>query len=145
MANKVSNDSRIAASSSMIKIDPVAGSIWCIWRRANTAETAASDIDCLPHHGKFKGKRSALTLAAVHLNLSSMFLDDSVGDGEPESGASSLTFAWFCLSSKKRIVNAIEVLGGDSRTSVRDHDSDPVSIIGADLQRATVRHRLLGV
>src|SRR4051812_26689231 len=103
----------------MIKIDPVAGSSWCMWRRANTADTAASDIDCLPHHGKFKGKRGALTVTAVHLNLASMFLDDSVGDGYPEAGAPPLTLAGFCLGSKERIVNAVEMFGSDPSTSIR--------------------------
>src|SRR5580765_6722355 len=105
----------MAASSSIIRIEPVAGSTWCMCRRANSADTAASDIDCLSHHGKFEGKCRALAWTAVYLNLACMLLDDSVAHGKAEPGATTLSFARFCFGRKEWIVDSIQVFWRDAR------------------------------
>src|SRR5689334_10579717 len=122
----------MAASSSTIRIEPVAGSTWCMCRRANTADTAASDIDCLSHHGKFEGKCSALAWTTVYLNLAGVLLDDSVAHGEAKSGTTALSFAGFYFCGEEWIVDTIQVLWRDARARVGYYDSHSITVLSAD-------------
>src|SRR5437868_180809 len=135
----------MAASSSTIRIEPVAGSTWCMCRRTNTADIAASDIDCLSHHGKFKGKCRALVRTAAYLDLAGVLLDNSIAHGETESGAATLSFAGFYFCREEWIVDAIQVLWRNTGPGVGDYDSNSVTVLGGDFQSAAIRHRILGV
>src|ERR1700689_5490306 len=108
MSSSVSSDSRIAASSSIISTEPM---------RANSGSsaprrvmTAASDMYGLLHQRKVQIERRAFTGAALHSNLSCVFLNDSVTDRQSQASAFTLAFARCGLSREKRIIDTLNVL-----------------------------------
>src|SRR5215469_14658080 len=75
---RVSSDSRIAASSSMISIRcPVS-----IWAGGEMEEMAsvASDMRRFPQHGKFEIEGGSSAEMTFHVNLSGVLLDDAVSN-----------------------------------------------------------------
>src|SRR5579872_2917608 len=107
--------------------------------------TAASDIDRLSDHREIDVKSGALLRRAFDANLSRMLLNNSVGHREPEPGAAFLPIAYGALGGEERTVNAVNMFLRDSRSTVRNRDTDAVSIGGYNPQRAPVRHCVFGV
>src|SRR5437879_9357624 len=62
--------------------------------------------------GAFAGRRT-------HINLSGMFLDDTVTHGETEASPPATGFG-----SKERVKDAMNVLAGDACARIRDLDFD---------------------
>ena len=70
-----------------------------------------------------------------------MFLDDSVGDRQAETG----TLADF-LGREERIVDSRDVFGADSRSRVLDPDEKlGIARVGTDPEGSSPRHGVLGV
>src|ERR1700689_5787574 len=116
ISSRVCNDSRISASSSMMRMAPARpGAPF----NSVCGITAVSDIfglgNSLPAQGEIQGEGGAFPRMAFYTNLASVFLDDAVGHGKTEAGAAGLAFAGRSLSSKERIVNALNVLGRDRK------------------------------
>src|SRR5579864_1898832 len=139
-SSRVSSDSRMPASSSMIRIEPpletsVRGRV----------KTAASDIDCLSHW-KFQLERGALARLRVHADLACMLLNDSVRDRQSKARAARLAFTRNVLGGKERVINLVDMLRRNAGAAVTDVDLDAVSVGRADVQRATfARHGVFGV
>src|SRR5215472_1013578 len=140
-SSKVSSDSRIAASSSMIRTEPpVVGAADCRVR------TAASDIYGLPNEGEFKVESGALPGEALHPDLSSVFLDDPVGHRETQTGASRLAFTRRTLRSEEGIIDLVDVLGSDAGAGIADADLYSGPVGGIDAQRAAAAgHGIFGI
>src|ERR1019366_6762241 len=99
---RVSSDSRISASSSMMRILPALGGVLSgVLRRerAASSDIATSDMDCLPDQRKIQGEGGCFARAALHAYISRVFLDDAVGDRKSKTGAAIL-FLFF--SSRRR-------------------------------------------
>src|SRR2546423_5632991 len=82
---------------------------------------------------------------ALDLNLAGMFLNDAVGYGEAEAGAASLPLSRSVLRSEEGIVNALDILGCDARSGIRDRDAHAIAIRGGNTQRAAACHGVLRV
>src|SRR5258708_32985414 len=80
-----------------------------------------------------------------HANLSRVFLNDAVGDGESQAGAPGLAFAGRSLGGKEWIVDALNVLRGDARPGVSYADANALTIQSGHPQRATAGHGVFGV
>src|SRR5208282_913190 len=84
---------------------------------------AVSGIDRLPHQGEFHREGSALAGLAVHTDLPGVLLNDAVGHGKPQPGAT--TVAGFrlglVLGGEKRIVDAVNMFLRDARTGVGNY------------------------
>src|SRR5580700_6197450 len=147
ISSRVCKDSRISASSSMMRTAPAMPDVPFIRVREITA---ASDIfglggDSLPAQGEIEGESGSLSGMALHTNLASMFLDDAVGDGKAEAGAAGLTFARRSFSGKERIVNALNVLGGNAAPGVGHAHANALTVDRRDAQGAAARHGVFGV
>ncbi len=114
MDRRVSSDSRIAASSSMMRMRGGGIRTGASGELAGTARVP-SDMRGFPQQGKLKIKRSAQSHLTLHVDFSGMFLNDAVGDGEAEAGAAGLPISARGLGGEERIVDAAQVLGGDAR------------------------------
>jgi hypothetical protein len=66
--------------------------------------TAASDIDCLPQQRKIEIESGALFGRTLDMNLAGVLLDDAVGYGESESGASLTAILRDILCGKEWVV-----------------------------------------
>src|SRR5208282_3243128 len=142
MVSRVSSDSRISASSSMISTDPVVGDDIS---PALGVMTAASDMDSLPRGWELEIERRAPAGPAFHFDLPGVLLNDSVGDRQPQPRAPVLAFARSRLGGEERIVNAVNVLLRDSRARIRHYHADSVSVGGSDAQRPAAGHGILGI
>src|SRR5581483_11173498 len=139
-SNKVCRDSRIPASSSIIKTEPAPEVTGSPTPRCEI--TAASDIDSLPGQGEIKVKRGALPRMAFHANLSGVFLNNSVGDRQPQARTPVLALAGSCLGGEKGIVNPVDMFLRDPAASIGDNDADAIAVGGRDSQSAPRRHRV---
>src|SRR4051812_38433338 len=101
----------------MIKILPTEAELTT---SAGSRVTATSDIDRLSHHWEFHVEAGALAGLALHTDLAGVFLDDAVGDREPEAGATAATLRRTILGGEEWIVNAMNMFGRDARASVAD-------------------------
>src|SRR5271168_85487 len=143
ISSRVCNDSRISASSSMMRTTPanVPGIPFTSVREI----TAASDIfglggDSLPAQGEIEGEGGPFPGMAFDANLAGMFLDDAVGHGKTEPSAASLAFARRSLGGKERIVNALNMLGSNAAPGVGNAHADALTIERGHAQRAAARH-----
>src|SRR5581483_475783 len=89
--------------------------------------TAASDIDSLPQHWEIEVKGGALLGRAFDVNLAGVLLNDSVGHRKAQAGA-ALPILRRSFRGEERIVNAMNVFLRDSRTGIRDHNVDAVTV-----------------
>ena len=64
----------------------------------------------------------------LHANLARMFLNDAVGDGKAEAGTAGLAFARRGLGGEEGIVDALDVLGGNARSGVRNAHANAVAV-----------------
>src|SRR5580692_834537 len=147
ISSRACKDSRISASSSMMRTAPAMPGVPF---NSEREMTAASDIfclrgDCLPAHGEVQGESGSLARMTLHANLAGMFLDDAVGDGEAQTGAAGLAFARRSLGGKERIVDALNVLGSDAASGVGHRYADTLSIERGHAQCAAARHSVFGV
>src|SRR5215469_5749884 len=109
------------------------------------AITAASDMNCLSTQWKIQGKGCSRAWIALNANLSRMLLDDAVGHRKPEPGTPVLALLWRCLGSKEWIVNALNVLGRDARSSVGHSYAYHFAIGSGDRQLAAAAHCIFRV
>src|SRR5580658_6952788 len=141
-SSRVCKDSRISASSSMMRTAPARPDV----PFTNVREiTAASDIfglggDSLAAQREIEGEGGSLPGMALHANLSGVFLDDAVGDGKAEAGAAGLAFARRSLGGEERIVNALNMLRGNAGSGIGDADADALPVERGHAQRAAARH-----
>src|SRR6185437_7892982 len=68
----------------------------------------------LANQGKLQIERGAFPRAAFHGDLARVLLNDAVGDGEPQAGAAGLAVASRILGGEERVVDAVNVLLGDT-------------------------------
>src|SRR5271155_2754122 len=147
ISSRVCKDSRISASSSMMRTAPAMPDVPFT---SDREITAVSDIfglggDSLPAQREIEGEGGSLPRMAFHANLASMFLDDAVGDGKAQTGAAGLAFAGRSLGGKERIVNALNVLRGNAAPGVGHAHADALTVERGHAQRATARHGVLRV
>src|SRR5580698_10142218 len=147
ISSRVCKDSRISASSSMMRTTPAMPDVPFTSEREITA---ASDIfglggDSLPAQGEIESESGALPGMAFHANFAGMFLDDAVGDRKAETGATWLAFARRSLGGKERIVNALNVLGGNAAPGVGHAHADTLAVDRGYAQRAAARHGVFRV
>src|SRR4030095_10112002 len=90
-SSRVCNDSRISASSSMIKTVPMGDAAASLGLRR--VMTAASDIDRFPHQGKIKVELGTFAWLAFHADFSRVFLNDAVRHRKTQPGALTLALA----------------------------------------------------
>src|ERR1035438_7574688 len=147
--SSTSSDSRIAASSSMTRIlAPVELPLTAGDEAGSVKVCSTSGMDRIPQKRKLEMKRCAGVDSALDMNLSSMFLDDAVRDGQAEARAAAVTRLGRGLGGEKRVVDALEVLGCDAGAGVVYHCGDAVLLpIGerGHAQAAPALHGLLGV
>src|SRR5579864_29274 len=164
ISSRVCRDSRISASSSIMSTQPAEP--WRGWLRARREITAASAIiftpwqragaapwatnlgssaDRLANQGKLQVERGAFPRAAFHGDFARMFLNDAVGDREPQAGAAGLAVARRILGGEEGVVNAVNVLLGDALAGVADGHIHPGPVAGAHTQGAAVGHGVLGI
>src|SRR2546430_7135166 len=74
-----------------------------------------------------------------------MLLDNAVSDGYPQTRTPALPFPRRGLRSKERIVNALDILLGNSSSCVADNYVAALPIGGRNPERPAVRHRILGI
>src|SRR6266851_3556219 len=110
ISSRVSNDSRISASSSIMSTDPEQDGLLFSGREI----TASSDMDRLPAQGKIEGECCSFAGVALDAYFAGVLLDDAVGYRQSESSAAILPFPGRTLSGKKWIVNTLHVLRGNS-------------------------------
>ncbi len=116
ISSRVCNDSRIAASSSMISTEPGDADSS---RPAMARLTAASGIDCLSNHGKFHDECCALAGLAVDADLAGVFLNDAVGNGKAQPGSAAVPGLGLVLGGEERIVDAMECVPARCRCRCR--------------------------
>src|SRR5258708_25175925 len=114
ISSRVSNDSRISASSSIMSTDPEEDGLACSGREI----TASSDMDRLPAQGKIEGECCPFAGVALDTYLAGVLLDDAVGYRKSESSAAILPFPRRTLGRKEWIVNTLHVFRGNSRTGI---------------------------
>src|SRR5580704_10587212 len=147
ISSRVCNDSRISVSSSMMSMAPARpGAPF----NSVCGITAVSDIfglrgNSLPAQGEIQGEGGAFPRMAFYTNLAGVFLDDAVGHGKAETGAAGLAFAGRSLSSKERIVNALNMFGRDAGSGVGDGHADALAVERRHAQGAAARHGVFGV
>src|ERR1035438_10422605 len=125
--SSTSSDSRIAASSSMTRIlAPVELPLTAGDEAGRVKVCSTSGMDRIPQKRKLEMKRCAGVDSTLDMNLSSMFLDDAVRDGQAKPGAAAVTRLWRGFGGEKGIVDALEVLGCDAGARVVYHCGDAV-------------------
>src|SRR6185437_16557800 len=67
-----------------------------------------------PHQGKLKVEGSAGAYSAFDADFAGMLLDDSIGDGKPQTGAAPVARPRRGLGGEERIVDPLQVLRGDA-------------------------------
>src|SRR5215472_2546704 len=89
---------------------------------ASTSRGGASDgIDKLPGRrfhlkpGEFQVEQRAARARIGNLDRAAVFLDDAIGDGEAQARAFARG-----LGRKERVVNAVEVFGGNAGARIAD-------------------------
>jgi hypothetical protein len=90
--------------------------------------TATSDMDRLPAQGKIKGECGSFAGVALDAYFAGVLLDDAVGYRKSESSAAILPFPRRTLGCKKWVVNTLDVFRGNSRTGIRNSDTDGVAV-----------------
>src|SRR5208282_6447185 len=97
----------------MMRILPALGEIPSggVLRRETVviSDNATSDMDSLPgrYQWKIQGEGGAFARAALHADITRVFLDDAVGDGEPKSGAAVLAIRRRRLGGEERVVDTL--------------------------------------
>src|ERR1700733_6804844 len=154
--SRVSSDSRMAASSSMMRMrgSPTTRAVRCRWR-VSAASSVVSDMHRLSLYnlglalwrlrdgggtcargGELQLEGSADADFAFDMDLAGVFLHDAVADGEAEPGAFVLSFLGLGLGGEKGIVDAVEVLLLDAITGVLNADHDATCAVeGCYLER----------
>src|SRR5258706_16379748 len=118
----------------MMRIRPVAGT--AAVPAGCRVSTPASDMECLPAKREFEMECGALADGALDANLTRVFLQNAVGDGEAETGAAISAVARGVLGGKKRIVDAGDVFLRNAGAGVRDGDMHGLAVGGGDAQSA---------
>src|SRR5437016_364518 len=106
---------------------------------------ASSDIDSLPGHWEIQVKRSSFAGAALDANLSRMFLDNAVSNRKAQTCTAALAFPGGCLRGEERIVDALNVLLGNTGAGVGNDDTDALPIRSGNPEGAAIWHRVLGI
>src|SRR5438105_6148999 len=116
-------------------------------RPALLLRTAVSGIDVhrlpRPDHGKFQMKSGSRARPAFDRDLARVLLDDPVGYRKPQSRPAPLPL-FGTFGSKKRIVDALDMLLRDPRTCVRNCDIHPSTIGCSHGQSPTLGHGIFG-
>src|SRR6185437_1347208 len=112
-SSDLSSDSRMAVSSSMIRMVPAA--VLSTGARLNTA---TSDIDSLSNQRKFKAEDRALPGRAFHPDLSRVFLNNPVCYGQTQPRPPCLALPRRCLGGEERVVNFLDVLRRNARSCI---------------------------
>src|SRR6266850_871833 len=144
----------MAASSSMIKIEPGAAVSALNGRRVRTAASPIK-TSCLDayvhrgsnsavHHRKLEVKCSAISGRTLHPDFARVLLNDSVGYGESESGAATI-FPGARLRREEGIVNSSNVFLRDASAGVGDFNVNSASVICLNAQSTALRHGIFGV
>jgi hypothetical protein len=79
------------------------------------------------------------------VDLSSMLLDDAVGDGETEASAATLALFGRALGGEKGIVDPLQMLGRDTGAIVRDGNADESVGLSGNAQGSAACHRVFRV
>src|SRR5271165_3902197 len=133
----------MAASSSMIRIRcPVSR---CGGGGAAETASVASDMRRFPQHGKFKIKGGPGAHMAFHVNFSGVLLDDAVGDGEPQTGATPFSLFWCGLGRKEWVVNALQMFWRNPGACIRDRDAYVAIDFSRNAQGSASAHRVLRI
>src|ERR1700686_2259738 len=127
----------------MINTEPAAGSDVSpgLWRTM----TAASDIDGLPRQREIEVEGSAFAGAALHSNFPSVLLNDAVGYGQAQPGASRLPFTGRRLGGEEWVVNPVDMLLRNAAAGIRDHHARASPILSGVAQRPAIAHRIFGI
>src|SRR6185312_3494958 len=88
-------------------------------------------------------KSGAFTDPTIHFNLSSMLLNNSIGDGQPEAGPTPSDIAR--LGSEERVIYPLDVFLRYAGARVGNQHLYAIAIGGADSKRAALRHRVLRI
>src|ERR1039458_5096861 len=149
--SSTSSDSRMAASSSttrMLAKLPAGPESPPIAAAGEFKGDSTSDMNGIPQQGKLKMEGCAGADGALDMNLAGVFLDDAVGDGKPQAGAAAVAGPGHVLGGKKRIVDALQVLGSDPAARIVDQRGHvvvlPVEQRG-HAQATAAGHGFLGV
>src|SRR5580698_795684 len=147
ISRRVCRDSRTSASSSMMTTVPARPGVPFNKERGMTA---VSDIfglgrDGLPAQGEIQSEGGSGAGMTLHANLAGVFLDDAISDRKAQAGAAGLAFARGSLGGKKRIVNALNILGRDAGSGVGHAHADALAVERGHAQRAAARHGIFGI
>src|SRR5260370_17470822 len=94
------------------------------------------DMDCFPDRRELEVKGCAFARRGAHINLSGMFLDNSIAHRKAEARATAIG-----LGGEKRIEDAVDVLSSNASACIRDLDLDgSVSRRGADFDPSPPPH-----
>src|SRR5260370_14082636 len=105
----------------MMSILPALGALLSgVVRRgmAVISDTASSDMDSLSDQREIQGEGGAFARAALHADVARVFLDDAVGDRKSKTRTAILALRRGSLGRVKWIVDALNVLLGDTRSSI---------------------------
>src|SRR5215469_3616897 len=127
----------MAASSSMMSTVPMENDSS---RPAAYRLIIASGIDDLSDHGEFHGEGCAVAGRAVDVDLAGMLLNDAVGHGKTQTGATAVSALGLALRGEERIIDAVDVLLRNAAARIRDDDTHIVTVAGGDSQRSAGRH-----
>src|SRR5271169_5833935 len=94
------------------------------------SDNATSDMDCLPrrYQWEIQGEGGAFARAALHADITRVFLDDAVGDRKSKTGAAILTLHRRRLGSEEWVVDTMNVFLRDPRAGVGDAHADEFAI-----------------
>src|SRR5215472_5446178 len=96
------------------------------------------DMSRFPGRRELNVERGALSRRRAHINLSRMFLDDAVGNGEAKAGAAAIGFG-----GEERIKDAVDVFARDSRAGIRNFDFYTAIVRSrADFQHSATGHSI---
>src|SRR5690242_5840183 len=99
------------------------------------------DMSRFPGRGELHVERSALSGRGPHVNLSRVFLDDSVAYRETKARAPAVG-----LGGEERIEDAVNVFARNSCAGIRDFDFDAAVVrAGADFEHPSTRHGIARV
>src|SRR5579871_122234 len=128
ISRSVWRDSRISASSSMMRTDPD-GVGWPL--ATPRGMTTASDMNCLSAQGKVESEGGAGAGLALDTDLARVFLDDSVGDRQAKACPAALAFFGRCFGREERVVDAVDEFRRDPGTGVGNANTDHVAVTGS--------------
>src|ERR1700722_14551035 len=104
------------------------------------ASPPSLNMDGLPAERKVQGKCGSGAGVAFHTNLAGVLLNNSVGNRKPEASTSCLAFARRVLRGKERIVNALDMLGRNARSRIRNAHAYAVAVRSGHAQPSAAWH-----